>query len=112
MASSADAWRRHLAASVSGSVGTHHTASGSVGTHPTVSFIAAVAFYNIGVQNKEINSKNWTKKARRIKKDIDATFSSDHGIQVLLLSEFGNMYERLGTEWTKKNSRTLWPNFS
>jgi hypothetical protein len=76
----------------------------SVGSHHAGDIVGAVTSYNLGVQNDEVTSKNWEKptgKADRILWDIEAMFASRHGIQVVLLSEFGNMYACVDDKWKK-----------
>ena len=75
----------------------------SVGSHHAGDIVAAVVFYNVGVLNTEVTGKNWEKtltgKAAKLACDIDAMFASDHGIEVVLLSEFGNMYACIDDKW-------------
>ena len=50
--------------------------------------------YNIGIQNKEVHSgRNWTQKYKRIRDDVESAFTNKARIQVLLISEFGNMFD-------------------
>ncbi len=78
----------------------------SVGSHHTDDTVVAIAYYNLGVQNKQVTGKHWNKKggaAQLIAKDIEAIFSASHGIQVLLLSEFGNMYDSIDKSWRQSS---------
>ena len=90
------------------SVGSHHSgdiggAVSSVGSHHAEDIVSSVVSYNIGVQNPEVTGKNWYKyntgKADLILGDMLAIFESSHGVQVALLSEFGNMYDCIDDEW-------------
>ena len=70
------------------SVDAHH--AGHAFTDTTLALMS----YNIGIQNKEVHSgKNWTQKYKRIRADVEAAFTNEAGIQVLLISEFGNMFD-------------------
>ena len=64
--------------------------------------VVAFASYNVGIQNLEILGKNWNKtsssKQARLKNDITAIFATQHGIQVLFLSEFGHMTPNIDSE--------------
>ena len=64
--------------------------------------VVAFASYNVGIQNAEILGKNWNKtsssKQARLKNDIADIFASQHGIQVLFLSEFGQMTPNIDSE--------------
>ena len=74
----------------SGSVDAHHAADDITDT------TLALMSYNIGIQNAEIRSgKNWTNKYTRLREDVKSAFTHKVGIQVLLLSEFGNMFESI-----------------
>ena len=62
--------------------------------HALSDTVLALMSYNIGIQNKEVHSgKNWTQKYKRIRDDVEAAFTNEAGIQVLLISEFGNMFD-------------------
>ena len=55
--------------------------------------IVALMSYNIGIHNNELNNKNnWAAKYGALQRDIKAAFEHEVGIQILLLSEFGNMF--------------------
>ena len=72
----------------SGSVDAHHAADDGT--------TLALMSYNIGIQNAEIREgKNWTNKYRKLREDVKSAFTHEAGIQVLLLSEFGNMFESI-----------------
>ena len=52
----------------------------------------ALMSYNVGIDNKEPGGKNnWPTKYRKLQNDVKSAFTHATGIQVLLLSEFGNM---------------------
>ena len=54
--------------------------------------------YNVGIQNKEIVWKNWKRKNgkyNKLKEDVRKTFAHGTGIQILLISEFGHMFQKL-----------------
>ena len=71
-------------------------ACGSVDTHHAADAFTdfALMSYNIGIQNAEIyGGKNWTNKYKRLQDDVKSAFEHKVGIQVLLLSEFGNMFD-------------------
>ena len=54
--------------------------------------------YNVGIQNDEVAGKKWTKekgKYNRLKNDVQKTFEHDTGIQILLIAEFGHMFNRI-----------------
>ena len=71
-------------------------ACGSVDTHHAADTFTdfALMSYNIGIQNAEIyGGKNWTNKYKRLQDDVKSAFKHKVGIQVLLLSEFGNMFD-------------------
>jgi hypothetical protein len=60
--------------------------------------MAALLSYNVGIQNAEITGKKWTKKDGKynlLKNDVQKTFEHDTGIQILLISEFGNMFDTI-----------------
>ena len=75
-----------------------HLPSYSFGPHRTDTPVA-VAYFNLGIQNNEVarQTNNWHSKVRRLEADIQAAFNSVHGLQVLLLSECGNMYKCIGS---------------
>ncbi len=78
----------------------------SVGSHHTGDTVVAMAYYNLGVQNMQVTGKNWNKKggtAQLIAKDIEAIFSAKHGIEVVLLSGFGNMYDSIDKSWRQSS---------
>ena len=55
--------------------------------------------YNVGIQNSELqNSKNWAKKYRKLQEDVRSAFGHAVDIQVLLICEFGNMFESIDRE--------------
>ena len=78
----------------------------TVGSHHTGDIVVAMAYYNLGVQNLQITGKNWNKKggtAQLIATDIEAIFSAKRGIEVVLLSGFGNMYDSIGKSWRQSS---------
>ena len=71
-------------------------ACGSVDTHHAADAFTdfALMSYNIGIQNAEVyGGRNWTNKYRKLQNDVKSAFKHKVGIQVLLLSEFGNMFD-------------------
>ena len=55
-----------------------------------------VMSYNVGFQTSEIGKPNWHKphgKLERFRRDVEKAFDYEYscGIQILLISEFGNM---------------------
>jgi len=68
----------------------------SAGAHCTETAVA-FAYYNVGIQNAEVLSQTtkWHGEVKRLEDDIQAAFNSEHGLEVLLLSEFGNMYDAI-----------------
>ena len=60
--------------------------------------VVAIAYYNVGIQNKEILGDKWTKskgKREKLKTDIYAIVLPAHGIQVLLICEYGQMHPNI-----------------
>ena len=60
--------------------------------------------YNIGITNKDVKGRNWAKpggKLLKLKTDVDNIFKNQLGIQIALLSEMGNMVDKL------KNSQQI-----
>ena len=59
----------------------------------------ALMSYNIGIQNNEIPQGrklgNWGTKWQKLQDDVKSAFTHETGIQVLLLSEFGNMFDSI-----------------
>jgi hypothetical protein len=53
------------------------------------------AFYNIGIQNNEVGSKNWNAKIKNLKDDLARALGSEHAVQGLLITEFGNMFDSI-----------------
>ena len=72
------------------SVDAHHAADAFTGT------TVALMSYNIGIINNEIqNSNKWAQKYMKIRDDVKSAFNHDTGIQVLLISEFGNVFNSI-----------------
>ena len=70
------------------------------GSHLADDSVVAFAFYNVGLQNKELLGKNWKKpnydeKKTRFKVDISNIFRFTVGIQALFISEFGQMHPNI-----------------
>ena len=69
----------------------------------------AFAYYNIGIQNTEILGTAWNKpnseKQRKLRNDVQAIFSAQHGIQCLFISEFGLMSKSIDEELGKEQNR-------
>ena len=79
-------------------VGSHHVA------------MVAALFYNVGLNNDEITGHNFFKqggKFNKLKADIEATFTNNHGIQIALICEFGNMFTCVDTQIAKACSSGL-----
>ena len=60
--------------------------------------VLAIAYYNVGINNNEILGKPWTKpsgKREKLKTDIYAIFLPAHGMQVLLICEYGQMHPNI-----------------
>ena len=76
-----------------GSVDPHHAADAFTDT------TVALMSYNLGIQNTEPLGKNWAKKYVKLQNDIKSAFTNETGIQVLLLSEFGNMFTSIDLEF-------------
>ena len=57
--------------------------------------ILALMSYNMGIQNAEIHTgRKWTEKYAKLRNDVKSAFTNtEAGIQVLLISEFGNMFD-------------------
>ena len=80
-------------------------AQGSASLHRTSLLHHAVilGFYNIGINNKEVEAQtsNWIRKLERLGDDIKTAFCPEggkggaHRVQVLFLSEFGNMHRSI-----------------
>ena len=64
-----------------------------------------IAFYNVGIQNKELEKKKWSRedgKRTRLRRDIKAAFRPVDGVQALFLCEFGNMKNTIERAWAEK----------
>ena len=74
----------------------------SDGSHLTADTVVAFAFYNVGIQNSEILGTAWNKsnseKQERLRNDIAAIFAPHHGMQILFISEFGQMGRSIDEE--------------
>ena len=88
--------RENMASSSSGtentSVDAHH--AGYAFTDTTIALVS----YNLGINNNEVPSSNsckWTSKWKRLRNDIASAFKHEIGVQVVLISEFGNMFESI-----------------
>ena len=80
-------------AASSRSAASHHAAHIS-SENTTVALVS----YNVGINNDEVKSKGWAKtggKLLKLKSDIEKIFKSHHGIQIVLISEMGNMLDKL-----------------
>ena len=72
------------------SVDAHHAGDAFTNT------ILALMSYNIGIQNAEIHTgRKWTEKYAKLRNDVQSVFTNQCQIQVLLISEFGNMFESI-----------------
>ena len=76
----------HQAAGSTSSDDAHHAAT------PLTDTTVAVVSYNIGYQNNEFGANNWHRKFQKLQNDVASVFSHETGIQIMLLSEFGNMF--------------------
>ena len=86
-----------------------HSASGtSVGAHHAGETISLMS-YNIGFNNIEIVSQTPTfdRKKGRLKADIVSAFTNEVGIQALLLSDFGNMFDTIDQNLQEKFDMTV-----
>ena len=65
------------------------------GSHLAGDTFVAIAFYNVGLNNKELLGQKWNKKncpkQRKLQDDIESIFAAEHAIQALFLTEFGGM---------------------
>ena len=76
-----------------GSVDGHRAADSCPDDAGLAETIVALMSYNIGIQNNELdNNRKWAVTYRKLQDDIKAAFEHEVGIQILLLSEFGNMF--------------------
>ena len=58
--------------------------------------VVALLSYNVGIQNAEICGQKWRTSNgnyNKLKKDVRDTFGHSTGIQIMLICEFGNMFE-------------------
>ena len=55
----------------------------------------ALMSYNIGINNNEVGANYWENKYRKLQNDVRSAFTHAAGIEVLLLSEFGNMFKSI-----------------
>ena len=78
-------------------------ASGSVDAHHAVTnTTVAVMSYNVGINNTEIMGNHWASKYELLRDDIESIFAHEVGVQVLLLSEYGNMLDSMTASSTKE----------
>ena len=80
-------------AASSPSVDSHHAAHIS-SDNTTVALVS----YNVGIVNKEVKGQGWAKtggKRLQLKSDVQKIFKNQHGIQIALISEMGNMIDKL-----------------
>ena len=99
-----------MAASVTGrsSVDSHHvveeavpdatvTSYHSVDSHHAETTVAIMS-YNVGIHNDEVTGGKWSKpggKYEKLRTDIANIFNHSSGIQVLLISEMGSMFNKM-----------------
>ena len=88
-----------------GSVDAHHAAT-AITDAPV-----ALMSYNIGINNNEPtgtkSGSSWhTMKYKKLQDDVKAAFHHGAGIQILLLSEFGNMVSSIDKEFASGVSET------
>ena len=77
-------WRRVLSSQ------RRATSSGELPPAPEEAPFVSIGFYNVGIQNNEVNGRNWDAKCERLKSDIKKIFRSDHCVQALFILEFGS----------------------
>ena len=76
-----------------GSVNGHHVVDSCPDDVGLSEATVALMSYTIGVNNNELNNnRKWAVTYRKLQDDIKAAFEHEVGIQILLLSEFGNMF--------------------
>ena len=81
--------------------GSHLAAGSGADAHDDADAEAFVLFiwYNVGIQNTEVNGPNWFTKCDRLKADIRKAFTCDeNAAQALFISEFGNMFDLIEKE--------------
>ena len=60
--------------------------------------VVALVSYNIGINTGEITDKAWATPGGKLQKllsDVKSIFNHGKGIQIALISEMGNMFEKL-----------------
>ena len=60
--------------------------------------MVALLSYNVGIMNNAISGKNWNQisgRYNKLRKDVADTFYHDASIQIMLISEFGEMLKKL-----------------
>ena len=80
-----------------------HASSSSVDSHHAALISSdnttiALMSYDVGLFNKEVQSQIWAKTGRKrlkLKSDVQKIFKNQHGIQIALISEMGNMLDKL-----------------
>lgn len=83
----------------SGSVGVHHAAQ--LATDAVLGLVS----YNLGIQNTEAPKLLlMVEKYNKLEADIGKTFNSTEGINIMLLSEFGNMYKNIDACFQERKS--------
>ena len=51
--------------------------------------------YNVGIQTTEIVGKHWkSRKYKKLKADVQKVFAHASGMQIMFISEFGNMFDK------------------
>ena len=76
-----------------GSVDGHHAADSCPDDVGLAETTVALMSYTIGINNNELdNNRKWAVTYRELQDDIKAAFDHVCEIQILLLSEFGNMF--------------------
>ena len=63
--------------------------------------------YNIGLANNETRGKLWHKKYKKLQEDILNAFNQELAIEVLLLSEVGNMFADIDFRWVTQPTGNL-----
>ena len=79
--------------------GSHLAAGSGADAHDDAEAFVAFIWYNVGIQNTEVNGPNWFAKCDRLAADIRKAFTCDeNAAQALFISEFGNMFDLIEKE--------------
>ena len=78
------------------SAGSHRAGHTSAGEHRAGHNVVALMSYNVGIHNNEVNTMyKPSGKYEPFKADIIRALTSEHGNQIMLKSEFGNMIDSI-----------------